>query len=115
MARILVIDDDSALLDVVSLAIGDAGHAVSTAADGDAGWRLIQKACPELIVSDINMPSLDGFALLRKFRAAGHVEPVILLTSREFSLLVSTASCTFGTLHLIFLYLHHGHLVCECC
>ena len=83
MARILLIDDDPTLRKVVSLAVSDAGHAVTTAEDGEAGWQAIQKARPELVVSDINMPRLDGFALLRKLRAAGEAVPLILLTSRD--------------------------------
>jgi DNA-binding response OmpR family regulator len=83
MARILLIDDDPALLEVVSLAVADGGHAVTTAGDGEAGWQLIQTLRPHLVVSDINMPRLDGFALLRKLRAADSALPVILLSSRD--------------------------------
>jgi DNA-binding response OmpR family regulator len=83
MARILLIDDDPALLEVVSLAVTDAGHAVTTAEDGERGWTLLQSSRPNLVVSDINMPRLDGFALLRKLRGAGDALPLILLTSRD--------------------------------
>ncbi len=83
MARILVVDDDAALLEVLSMAIGDAGHAVTIARDGNQAWKLCAPGTTDLVVSDIGMPGLDGFALLRKFRAAGRPEPFILLTSRD--------------------------------
>jgi DNA-binding response OmpR family regulator len=83
MARVLLIDDDPSLLEVLALAFADAGHSVATAADGAAGWRALGEPGVELVVSDVNMPLIDGFALCRKLRAAGHEVPLILLTSRD--------------------------------
>ena len=83
MARILLIDDDAALLDVLSLAFEDAGHAVLLARDGLAGLRCVQADRPELVVSDVNMPGLDGFSLCRRLRGAGTTVPLVLLTSRD--------------------------------
>lgn len=83
MARVLLIDDDPSLLEVLALAFEDAGHSVATAADGAAGWRALGEPGVELVVSDVNMPLIDGFALCRKLRAAGHAVPLILLTSRD--------------------------------
>jgi DNA-binding response OmpR family regulator len=83
VARILVIDDDAALLDVLSLAIEDAGHTVAKAADGTSGSGLFATFKPQLVVSDVNMPGVDGFSLCRKVRAQGNRVPIILLTSRD--------------------------------
>lgn len=83
MARVLLIDDDPCLLEVLSLAFEDAGHSVQTAADGAAGIRALGAGLVELVVSDVNMPLVDGFALCRKLRAAGNAVPLILLTSRD--------------------------------
>lgn len=83
MARVLLIDDDPSLLEVLSLAFEDAGHSVQTAVDGMAGWRTLGEQGAELVVSDVNMPLIDGFALCRKLRAAGNAVPLILLTSRD--------------------------------
>lgn len=83
MARILLIDDDAALLDVLAMAFEDAGHQVDTAPDGLVAMTRIRVAPPELVVSDVNMPGLDGFTLLRRLREAGNALPVILLTSRD--------------------------------
>jgi DNA-binding response OmpR family regulator len=83
MAKILLIDDDPALLDVLALAFEDAGHEVLTAPDGLRGLRGAEEQCPALIVSDVNMPGLDGFSLCRRLRERGDQTPLILLTSRE--------------------------------
>ncbi len=83
MARILLVDDDANLLDVLSLALDDAGHEVITARDGLAGLRKVEQGAPELVVSDVNMPGLDGFTLCRRLREKGLTLPVILLTARD--------------------------------
>src|SRR5689334_208230 len=83
MPKILLIDDDSALLDALSLAFEDAGHDVVTAPDGLRGFEAVKKDAPDAVVSDVNMPGLDGFALCKKLRDAGHRVPLVLLTSRD--------------------------------
>ena len=83
MARILLIDDDASLLDVLALAFEDAGHEVSRAKDGLAGMEKIQSVTPDAVISDVNMPGLDGFSLCRKLRESGNQVPLILLTSRD--------------------------------
>jgi DNA-binding response OmpR family regulator len=83
MAKILFIDDDAHLRDVLSLSIEDAGYEVITAVDGRQGYELIVSHRPDVVISDVNMPGLDGFALCRKLREAQNAVPVILLTSRD--------------------------------
>lgn len=83
MAVILLIDDDEALLDVLSLSLEDAGHRVLCAGDGVDGLAALRAHQPELVISDINMPRLDGFALCRQIRTLGLSTPVLLLTSRD--------------------------------
>jgi DNA-binding response OmpR family regulator len=83
MARLLLIDDDPSLLEVLTLAFEDAGHTVQTTLDGAAGLRALGAGGVELVVSDVNMPLVDGFALCRKLRQSGSQVPLILLTSRD--------------------------------
>ncbi len=83
MARILLIDDDRSVLDVLAMAFEDAEHDVITARDGLAGQRKVKAHAPDLVVSDVNMPGLDGFSLCRKLRDAGNQVPIILLTARD--------------------------------
>lgn len=83
MARLLLIDDDPSLLEVLALSFEDAGHRVQTATDGAAGLAAIGAGGVELVLSDVNMPLVDGFSLCRKLRQAGSELPIILLTSRD--------------------------------
>jgi DNA-binding response OmpR family regulator len=80
--RIVLIDDDAALLDVLSLAFEEAGHVVVPVRDGGAGL-VAASASADLVVSDVNLPVLDGFSLVRRLRERGIDTPVILLTSRD--------------------------------
>ncbi len=83
MARLVLIDDDAALLTALTFALEDAGHQVTTATNGKRGLELIGEQTPEMVISDVNLPLLDGFSLCRTLRESGHRVPVILLTSRD--------------------------------
>jgi DNA-binding response OmpR family regulator len=83
VARILLIDDDASLLDVLALAFEDAGHEVTRAKDGLSGQEKIASTRPDAVISDVNMPGIDGFSLCKKLRADGNQVPLILLTSRD--------------------------------
>lgn len=83
MSTILLIEDDAALVDVLSLAFEDAGYRVASARDGVDGLARATRDRPALVVSDVNMPRLDGFSLCKRLRAAGNAVPLILLTSRD--------------------------------
>jgi DNA-binding response OmpR family regulator len=81
MHRVLLIDDDRALIEVLTLALQDAGYAVDAAYDGVAGLRALPTA--DVVISDVVMPGLDGLTLCRRAREAGHAVPIVLLTSRD--------------------------------
>ncbi len=83
--RVLLVDDDPALLDALALAFEDAGHVVETAPDGQRALDRARRAGHGLdaIVSDVNMPGLDGFTLCRRLREAGDGVPFVMLTSRD--------------------------------
>jgi DNA-binding response OmpR family regulator len=83
VSTILLIEDDAALVDVLSLAFEDAGFGVTAARDGAEGLGRIQERRPDLVVSDVNLPRLDGFSLCRRLRESGNGVPIILLTSRD--------------------------------
>lgn len=83
MARIVLIDDDVSLLEVLGMAFQDAGHEALTATDGRQGLAHIEARHPDAVVSDVNMPKLDGFALCRQLREQGNDVPIVLLTSRD--------------------------------
>ena len=82
MGRILLIDDDDSLREVVQFILTDSGHEVLTAADGREGIGLLDRE-PDLVISDIRMPGIDGMEVLRKIRGRKDPSPppVIMLTA----------------------------------
>ena len=84
-ATILVIDDDENIRELLRLHLSAAGYAVDVAADAIAAGYLVLRSPPDLIISDINMPHMDGFEFLAALRADTTLPriPVILLTSNE--------------------------------
>ncbi len=83
MARILVVDDEPRIVDVVRAYLAREGHVVSTASDGDAAIERARAEAPDLIVLDVMLPRRSGFDVLRELRAAGSPAAVILLTARD--------------------------------
>jgi DNA-binding response OmpR family regulator len=81
--RVLLVDDDVALLDVLALAFEEAGHVVARARDGRQALDTIRSQRPDVVVSDVNMPHVDGFTLCRRLRESGDGLPLVLLTSRD--------------------------------
>ncbi|SAK92925.1 sensor kinase/response regulator fusion protein [Caballeronia calidae] len=82
--RVLVVDDNADLRDYMRRMLIAAGHDVSLAADGEAALAMARESRPEVIVSDVMMPRLDGFALLRALRDDESLRdtPVVLLSAR---------------------------------
>ena len=80
---ILVVDDDEDLRVLARRALVRAGHVVLEAESGEEGLRLVEIHKPQLILLDLNMPDMDGFAVLKELRAseAGRTLPVIVLTA----------------------------------
>jgi DNA-binding response OmpR family regulator len=83
MARILVVDDEPHILEVVRAYLAREGHEVSTAADGEAALATATTETPDLIVLDVMLPRRSGFDVLRDLRAAGSGSAVIMLTARD--------------------------------
>ncbi|MEV6250793.1 response regulator transcription factor [Streptomyces sp. NPDC051742] len=79
--RILVVDDDPTVAEVVTKYLEGAGFAVEHAADGADALRRSGQRWPDLVVLDLMLPGLDGLEVCRRLRAAGPV-PVIMLTAR---------------------------------
>lgn len=82
MPKILLIDDDSRIRDVIRFALAREGFAVIEAEDGAQGLSLAEKEAPDLIVLDIMMPELDGTEVCRRLRRTSRV-PIIFLSSRD--------------------------------
>ena len=79
--RVLVVEDDLALSDVVSFTLRRAGYEVTAAYDGLAAVEAFEQVLPDLILLDLNLPRLDGLGVCRKVRAISDV-PIIILSVR---------------------------------
>ncbi len=79
---ILLVDDDSGLVDILSMALQDAGFEVRSEPDGKRGWEAFQQDQPDLVVLDLLMPELDGLELCKLIRERW-TTPVVMLTSRD--------------------------------
>ena len=79
--RILVVDDEDAILDFVELVLRYEGFEVERAADGTEALRLVEKQRMDLIVLDLNLPSVDGIDVCRTIRRRDDT-PIIMLTAR---------------------------------
>lgn len=83
--RLLVVDDEPTLLSAVAAALRSEGFEVATARNGKDAILQIARSIPDLVVSDIRMPIMDGYALARHFRSAPHTSliPIVFLTAKD--------------------------------
>ncbi|RZQ62492.1 response regulator transcription factor [Amycolatopsis suaedae] len=82
MSRVLLIEDDEAVRDGLSLALSRQGHSVETAGTGEQGLAQLAGAAPDVVVLDLMLPGMDGFEVCRRIRAGGDL-PIIMLTARN--------------------------------
>jgi len=87
MATILAVDDSNSMRQMVSFTLKQAGHEVQEAADGVEALEMAKKARFNLVISDVNMPRMDGIALIRELRAlpAYKFTPLLMLTTESGS------------------------------
>ncbi len=86
--KILVADDETHILNVVSLKLRNAGFTVVTARDGQEALELAQQELPDLLITDYHMPQLSGIELCHRLKqdaATAHI-PAIMLTARGYAL-----------------------------
>ncbi|MDQ4069876.1 MAG: response regulator transcription factor [Actinomycetota bacterium] len=82
-ARILVVDDEPNITELVSMALRYEGFEVDVASDGRSALGKATTFRPHLIVLDVMLPDLDGFGVLKRIRADGHPVSVVFLTARD--------------------------------
>lgn len=81
MIKILVIEDEKRVADLLKIGLEENGYQVLVAYDGEMGWRLFQSNDFQLIISDIILPKLNGFELCQKIRKADEEIPILILTA----------------------------------
>jgi two-component system response regulator MprA len=79
--RVLLIEDDAEIADVLRRFLRQEGHEVRTAADGDEALPAAAEFVPDLVILDLGLPGLDGVEVCRRLRADGDV-PILILTAR---------------------------------
>ena len=84
MARILAVDDSPAMRQMVSVTLRSAGHEVVEASDGRDALNIARKQpAVDLVITDINMPNMDGITLVKELRQLAHYQgvPLLVLTT----------------------------------
>jgi two-component system OmpR family response regulator len=82
-ARVLVVDDEPSITDAVATALRYEGFETMEVGAGRAAERAIDEFRPDLVVLDVMLPDLDGFAIARRLRDGNHHIPVIFLTAKD--------------------------------
>ena len=83
-SRLLVVDDDPMILELLVTRLELAGYQVHTARDGHEALNRLAEVHPQAMILDVNMPRLDGFSVLRHLKSTGRIMslPVMVLTAR---------------------------------
>jgi two-component system OmpR family response regulator len=82
-ARLLVVDDEPNIVELLSASLRYAGFEVDTASSGPEAVRIARSVNPDLLVLDVMMPGMDGFDVVQRLRAEGVRVPVLFLTARD--------------------------------
>src|SRR3712207_6476333 len=81
VSRILIAEDEPGVREVITVLLEDAGHMVQTASDGLAALKMITDDLPDLFITDVMMPRLDGWLLLNFVRERAPALPVIIISA----------------------------------
>ena len=79
--RVLVVEDDEAIADVLRRTLRQEGHEVRSAGDGVEALALAEEFVPDVVILDLGLPKLDGAEVLRRLRGSSDV-PILILTAR---------------------------------
>ncbi len=80
--RILIVEDEPRIRADIASALSASGYACDECGDGEDAWFRGDTEPYDLIVLDLGLPTMDGLAVLKRWRGAGHKTPVIILTAR---------------------------------
>lgn len=81
--RLLVVEDDAHIADLLRMHLGDEGYAVEHAADGDRGLRLVEAQAWDLLVLDLMLPGVDGLEICKRARGLARYLPIIIISARS--------------------------------
>ena len=81
--RLLVVEDDAHIAELLRMHLGDEGYAVEHAADGDRGLRLVEEQAWDLLVLDLMLPGVDGLEICKRARGLARYLPIIIISARS--------------------------------
>ncbi len=81
--KILLVEDERKIADSISMGLRELSYHVETAYDGSIGWRLFENRDFDLIITDINLPGINGYELCKKVRSRNQHIPLIMLTALD--------------------------------
>ena len=81
--RILIVEDEKNIVDILMFNLRRDGYDTMEAYDGEAGLQLALEQDPDLILLDLMLPKMNGFDVCRSIREAGRTTPILMLTARE--------------------------------
>ena len=81
--RILIVDDEKAIVDILDYNLRKEGYDTRCAYDGPEGLRMAREVNPDLMLLDVMLPGMDGFEVCRTLRGEGSDLPIIMITARE--------------------------------
>ena len=81
--KVLIVDDEKAIVDILDFNLRKEGYDTACAYDGPEGLRMAREENPDLMLLDVMLPGMDGFSVCRALRAEGSDLPIIMITARE--------------------------------
>ncbi len=83
MKKVLYVDDDQEMIEIVKIVLANSGYELLTTVQGEKAVDICEREQPDLVLMDLNMPGLDGFAATQKLREQGFSNPIIALSASE--------------------------------
>jgi two-component system OmpR family response regulator len=81
--RVLIVDDEPNIRDLLATSLRFAGFDIQTAANGTAAVAAVTESEPDIILLDVMLPDMNGFSVTKKLRSAGIQAPILFLTARD--------------------------------
>ncbi len=103
MAHILVADDDRDIRELVTFTLMFVGHTVTQATNGEEALKLAQQIKPDMILTDVRMPKMNGYELCRALRALDEFQntPIIILSAKGQDEEIEMSKLSGATEHML--------------
>ncbi|HUX21864.1 MAG TPA: response regulator [Spirochaetia bacterium] len=99
--RILVVDDESTITELIDVLLSGEGFEVSTASDGSKGLEMVDNVNPDLIITDISMPDMEGVEFISRLRKRSVSTPIIAMSGNAVGMNFLKATKLFGATETI--------------